>query len=219
MAQAPATGVATSGVTADTRDDGVVIPASTVTAITSLARAASPRCGDTRVLCVDGPAGSGKTTLAAALSAALDDAPVVHMDDLYAGWEQDLGAALASRVGAWLLDAWEAGLTGQHLRFDWHAGRYADWIAVPAAAVVIIEGCGSASRGIRERASLVVWVEAPEQVRLDRGRERDGAAMAAEWRRWAAREAAHFVADRTREASEVVVDGLTGGIVPADAPD
>lgn len=197
---------------------GTVIPTATATSIASLAGAAAPRCGGTRMVCVDGPAGSGKTTLAAALAAALVNAPVVHMDDLYAGWDQDLGQPLSARVGAWLLDAWHAGLPGQYLRFDWHASRYLEWVAVPAAPVVILEGCGSAGRGIRERASLVVWVEAPEAVRLDRGRERDGEAMAPEWRRWVARESAHFDADRTRDAADVVVDGLTGAIVPAATP-
>lgn len=197
---------------------GTVIPTATATSIASLAGAAVPRSGGTRVVCVDGPAGSGKTTLAAALSAALANAPVVHLDDLYAGWDQDLGQPLSARVSAWLLDAWDAGLPGQHLRFDWPASRYVGWVAVPAAPVVILEGCGSAGRGIRERASLVVWVEAPEAVRLDRGRERDGHAMAAEWRRWVVRESAHFTADRTREAADVVVDGLTGAIVPATPP-
>ena len=45
------------------------------------------RCGDTRLVCVDGPSGSGKSTLAARLAAALGDPPLVHMDDLFPGWD------------------------------------------------------------------------------------------------------------------------------------
>lgn len=48
-------------------------------------RAAPARAGGTRVVAVDGPAGSGKSTFAARLSAALG-APVVHLDDLIPGW-------------------------------------------------------------------------------------------------------------------------------------
>jgi uridine kinase len=157
------------------------------------------------MVCVDGPAGSGKTTLAGALSRALGGAPVVHLDDLYEGWTQPLGAPLAGRVTEWLLDPWTAGHAGRHPRYDWGLGRYAEWVEVPVEPVVILEGCGSAARGIRERASLVVWVEAQPAERLARGLERDGAALAAQWLDWQRREAAHFAADGTRDAADVLV--------------
>jgi uridine kinase len=173
---------------------------------------AAPRCGSTRLVCIDGPAGSGKTTLAESLSEVLGGAPVVHMDDLYEGWDQALGDPLAARVEAWLLIGWEAGLPGMHPRFDWALGRYAEWVTVPAAPVVVLEGCGSGSARIRERASLVVWVEAPAELRLQRGVERDGAALAPQWREWQAHEQAHFTADGTRAASDVIVDGVSGQI-------
>lgn len=171
-----------------------------------------PRCGSTRLVCVDGPAGSGKTTLAGALADALDGAPVVHMDDLYEGWAQELGHPLAARVEAWLLVGWEAGLPGMHPRFDWGLGRYAEWVTVPAAPVVILEGCASGSTLIRGRASLLVWVQAPVDLRLQRGVERDGLALEAQWREWQAHEEAHFAADGTRSAADVVVDGVSGQI-------
>ena len=128
-----------------------------------------------RVIAIDGPAGSGKSTLSEQVSDRLGGAPVVHMDDLYRGWDQELGAPLANRIVAWLLDAWAAGLPGRHLRYDWHAGRYTEWVEVVPAPVAILEGCGSASRELRARASCVVWVEAPEDARLQRGLARDPA--------------------------------------------
>ena len=42
--------------------------------------------GEGRLLSVDGPAGSGKTTLAEAVSRGLDGSRVIHMDDLFPGW-------------------------------------------------------------------------------------------------------------------------------------
>ncbi len=183
-----------------------------IPALATLVADAEPRCGTTRLVCIDGPAGSGKTTLAESLSEVLDGAPVVHMDDLYEGWAQALGDPLAARVEAWLLVAWEAGLPGMHPRFDWTLGRYAEWVTVPVAPVVILEGCGSGSARIRERASLVVWVEAPAELRLERGVERDGAALAPQWREWQAHEQAHFTTDGTRAAADVIVDGVSGQI-------
>ena len=175
--------------------------------------ASAPRVANTRLVCVDGPAGSGKTTLAAALAEALGGAPVVHMDDLYEGWAQALGGTLAARVEAWLLLPWAAGLDGMHPRYDWGLGRYSEWVPVPAAPIVVIEGCASGSAGIRGHASLVVWVEAPAAVRLQRGLDRDGPALEAQWRDWQAHEAAHFAEDGTRAAADVRVDGTTGRIV------
>ena len=171
--------------------------------------AAPPRCGGVRLVCVDGPAGSGKTTAAGALADALtargSPGPVVHLDDLYEGWTQPLGAPLAARVEAWLLLPWRDGLPGRHPRYDWAVQRFTAWAEAPAGPVAVIEGCGAASRGIRAYASLVVWVEAERSVRLARGLARDGDALAEEWDRWQAAETAHFAADGTRAAADVII--------------
>jgi pantothenate kinase-related protein Tda10 len=55
--------------------------------VLELATGRPPTLGRGRLVCVDGPAGSGKSTLASALVRLAPDAVVVHMDDLYAGWD------------------------------------------------------------------------------------------------------------------------------------
>lgn len=200
-------------------DDGPVPSFPCVSDLVRLLRAAPARCGATKVVCVDGPAGSGKTTLAGELSDALAGAPVVHMDALYEGWDQPLGAELAARVDQWLLSAWARGAEGRYRPYDWGLERFEQrWVPVPAAPSVILEGCASASRGIRDRASLVMWVEAPQELRTRRGLTREGAHLAPQWRVWQEHEARHFTADQTRRAAQVLVDGTTGRILTADAP-
>ena len=52
------------------------------------------------LLAIDGPAGAGKTTLAAQLDkefAATGTVRVVHLDDLYSGWTTALGNDLTEQ--------------------------------------------------------------------------------------------------------------------------
>jgi uridine kinase len=183
------------------------VPLSVVPSIVPRVRAAAPRLGRTRLVCVDGPAGSGKTTLAGGLAAELG-APVVHMDDLYAGWT--LTGAFA-RLSAGVLRPLAEGSTGAFHRYDWAAGGFAaEPTDVPAGAVLVVEGCGSAPRAVDPWVVLRIWVEAPPGVRLARGLARDGSAYEPQWRRWQVTEAAAFAAEGTRERADVRVDGTAG---------
>lgn len=66
----------------------------------------------------------------------------------------------------------------------------------------------SAARAtIRPELTLSVQVTAPAGLRLRRALDRDGAHLLAELRRWHAGEEAHFAADRTAAAVDLVVDG------------
>lgn len=165
--------------------------------------------GAGRLVCVDGPAGSGKTTLAGRIG-ALADAPVVHMDDLYDGWDG------LPRVGAQLdtlLRPLAAGRAGSYRRYDWHAGAYAETVVVAPAPLLVLEGVGAGLAAYSSLVGVLVWVEAPPDVRLARGLARDGAEVEPHWRRWTLAEAEHFAADRTRERAHLVVDG-TGARPP-----
>lgn len=185
-------------------------PEGSFAALAARLRAAPARLGRTRLVCVDGPAGSGKTTFAGRLTAALGTGgALVHMDDLYAGWTL---TGAAARLAAGVLRPLAEGRPGAYHRFDWAAGRFVpDVVAVPAVEVLVVEGCGSSPPSLDGWTTLRVWVEAPTVARMARGLARDGAGMAEEWRRWQRMEAALFAADRTRERAELRVDGTAGG--------
>ncbi|WP_307845024.1 uridine kinase family protein [Actinotalea solisilvae] len=180
-----------------------LVPAS-VAALATAVRDAPPRLGPVRLVCVDGPAGSGKSTLAGRLADATGGV-VVHLDDLYEGWS-GLGRVW-DRVEEQLLAPLAAGRAARYQRYDWDRAAFAEWRDVPVPAVLVLEGCGSAPAAADGRASLVVWVEAPADVRLARGIARDGEALRAEWLRWMDLEEQHFVRERTRERADVHVDG------------
>ena len=177
----------------------------TFTALAAQVMSAPPRLGPVRLVCVDGPAGSGKTTFADRLAPALGGVQLVHMDDLYEGWSglDDVW----ERLYGWVLEPLAAGRPGCYQRYDWAAGAFAEWHEVPLRGALVVEGCGSAQRGVDPYATLRIWVEAPRELRLARGIARDGEPLRAEWLRWAELEAAHFARERTRERADMRVDG------------
>jgi uridine kinase len=177
-----------------------------VRALVEQLRASPARLGAVRLVCVDGPAGSGKTTLAGRLARALPTgAAVVHMDDLYAGWTM---TGAFARLAAGVLAPLAEGRPGAYRRYDWAAGRFAEApTVVPVPDVLVVEGCGSCPRAVDPWAVLRVWVEAPRPVRLARGLARDGTALEEHWLRWQTTEAAAFAAEDTRARADDRVDG------------
>lgn len=165
--------------------------------------------GATRLVCVDGPAGSGKTTLGHALVAGAGrygSARQLHMDDLYEGWS-GLGPEVADRLRAGVLEPLERGEPGRYRRYDWDLGRFAEEHVVEPVDLLVVEGVGSASTRYADRVTLLVWVEAPEDLRLRRGIARDGEELRARWLAWMVDEQRHFARERTRHRADVLVDG------------
>jgi uridine kinase len=171
--------------------------------VLDLARSRAPTLGAGRLICVDGPAGAGKSSLAEAI-VRLAPAPLVHMDDLYPGWD---GLPKVAGQLEGLLRPLAEGRTGSYRRYDWHLGRFAETVAVPPCELLVLEGVGSGSRLVADLVTVLVWVDAPYTLRIRRGIERDGDAFAPHWADWARAEGDHFAAENTAERADLVVDG------------
>lgn len=162
-------------------------------------------------MCIDGPGGSGKTTLAAAIASQRPGARVVHMDDLYEGWSglHDVAGQLDSLLGPLARDE-----AGSYRRYDWHAGSWAETVRVPPCTLLVLEGVASAVRSHAHLATVTAWVSAPAPVRLRRGLERDGIALRSQWLSWMREEDLLFARERVEDRADVLVDG-TGVEPPA----
>ncbi|MSZ76108.1 MAG: 4-amino-4-deoxy-L-arabinose transferase [Actinobacteria bacterium] len=165
--------------------------------------------GAGRLLCLDGAAGSGKTTLSAAVH-ELTGARVVHLDDLYAGWS---GLGEIDEQLATLLEPLGRGEPGHYRRYDWHRRAWAETVIVEPAALLVLEGVGCGAARFAALQTLLVWVTAPPDLRLTRGLERDGIELQPQWTTWMREEERVFARERTHERADIVVDG-TGRTPP-----
>lgn len=167
-----------------------------------------PTLGFVRLLCVDGRAGAGKTTLGGALTeAGASRGPVrlLHMDDMYAGWS-GLGD-VSARISRVLVDPLREHRPGRYQRYDWDRGRFAEWHTVEPVELLVLEGVGSGALAYAHSITTLVWVEAPRKLRIARGIERDGEQVLPRWLAWMDQEDELFVRDGTRARADVIVDG------------
>jgi chloramphenicol 3-O-phosphotransferase len=176
-------------------------PARTAEEILALAGSRGATLGAGRLICLDGPAGSGKTTLAAALAQHGSEVRVVHMDDLYDGWD---GLPRVARQLETVLGPLGQGRVGRYRRYDWLAGGFAETVVVPPSPWLVIEGVGAGLAAYADLHTVLVWVTAPEDLRRRRWREREGSD--AWWDHWRAAEQRHFAADATIDRADLLVE-------------
>jgi para-aminobenzoate synthetase len=166
----------------------------------------TPQCGTCIVVAVDGPSGAGKTRLSRQLAARLGgDAEILHFDHVYPGWQ---GLVATPPVVAHdVLEPIARGEPGRTPRWDWGADVAGDDIVLPPSDILLLDGCGSGARVIRQYLSLLVWLDAPADVRRARAESRGDDTVAQWWDLWAAQEKAHFAAEGTAAAADLTLPG------------
>lgn len=134
-------------------------------------RTLAPSCGPVRMIAVDGHAGSGKSTFAARLSAALGDAPVLHLDDLATHEELfDWTGRLREQVTGPL----SRGETARYAPYDWTARAFGPPRSLAPAPLMLVEGVGAGRRALRPLLAQLLWMDLPAAESWERGRRRDG---------------------------------------------
>jgi uridine kinase len=168
------------------------------------------RCGNTRLIAIDGPAGAGKTTLANALTLALKthrSVNLIHLDEIYAGWELALSPLLTLSLSK-ILESVSSGESAVIPIYDWSIQQFTSAREISPCEVLIFEGVGSAQRVVRERATMTIWLDIDQHTGLERVLQRDGTAITDQMHLWQIREEAHFIADATRANVDFILSTI-----------
>ena len=160
-----------------------------------------------RIIGVDGPQGSGKSTLAARISARAR-APLIQMDD-FVSWVDLVG--WWPRFEAEVLNPLLSGNDAHFQVRDWENDEFGTslngWKTVEWSPVVVLEGLTCTRAAIADRLAYRIWVEAPDEVRLRRGLERDGDTHRDLWLNSMTTERQFFTDDATRTRADLRVNG------------
>ena len=164
---------------------------------------AAPKCGATKLITIDGPAGSGKTTLAAQIARSLEITPtVIHMDDLYNGWDRALSGDLTSLLKHQLIPALTSGREFSLPQFDWLINKYDEPRNYSPSPITILEGVGAGQRVMRPYTSLSIWIEVQVELGIERVLERDGFEIEAQIKGFKKAELRHFTEEQTKAAAD-----------------
>jgi uridine kinase len=159
------------------------------------------------IIAIDGPAGAGKTTLAENLHLALYPyftSTIIHMDDLYDGWEKALTPELSNTLIS-IAHAHQASAPISLTKYDWAHSTFLPAEVIPPAQLLILEGVGSGQRAIRESLTALIWIDIDRRNGLTRVLERDGDGIKDPMQKWLVTQEQHFIDEKTDNAADFVL--------------
>jgi uridine kinase len=165
------------------------------------------KCGQTKIVVIDGPAGSGKTTLAKSLSRLFENCPIIHMDEIYEGWENALLKKTSNDLTDWIINPLLESKTIEFIKYDWNLEKRIEKVVINLPNVLIIEGVGSSSFEISQHACLKLWIEVNKDTGINRVLTRDGQQIQEQMKKWQSQESKFFSENNSKENSDIWIDG------------
>ena len=156
------------------------------------------------LIAIDGRAGAGKTTLAEKLFEELSGSQsvaVIHMDDLYAGWDNALGDQLTKTLET-IVKAHLSKVAIEVRIFNWALMQFDSSKTLMPVDVLILEGVGAGQKIVREHGAELYWLDIDADLGIERVLKRDGNTIAEQMKQWQIDQEIHFMRDKTRENAE-----------------
>ena len=156
------------------------------------------------LIAIDGRAGAGKTTLAARLFEELSldkTVEVIHMDDLYNGWEKALDAGLTKTLES-IVKSHHNKVVFEIEIFNWQLMSFDSKEEINPVDILILEGVGAGQKVVRDAGATLYWLDIDAEVGIQRVLNRDGNQIASQMKQWQISQEIHFIRDKTRENAE-----------------
>ena len=134
-------------------------------------------------------------------------AELIHMDDMYQGWDNALTAAIMTKIMTQVLEPIGQSETAIYKKFDWINNTPGDLAEIAAPEVLIIEGVGAAAEQLRQFASLAIWIEVAAEIGYARVMKRDGDQISTQMQLWQQQERSWHQLDGTKSACDLWLDG------------
>ena len=156
------------------------------------------------LIAIDGRAGAGKTTLAANFFEALsaeNTVEVIHMDDLYDGWENALSERLTQTLES-IVKSHQNNRAFEIDIFNWQSMSFDSKRTINPVDILILEGVGAGQKVVRDAGATLYWLDIDADVGIARVLKRDGNQIASQMKQWQIVQERHFLRDKTRENAE-----------------
>jgi uridine kinase len=156
------------------------------------------------LIAIDGRAGAGKTTLAASIFEELsaeNTVAVIHMDDLYDGWENALSERLTQTLES-IVKSHQNKVSFEIDIFNWQSLSFDSTRLIHPVDILILEGVGAGQKVVRDAGATLYWLDIDAEVGIQRVLNRDGNQIALQMKQWQIAQEIHFLRDKTRENAE-----------------
>ncbi len=166
------------------------------------------------IISIDGPCGSGKTTLAGKISKTIP-INVVHMDDFYLpfykrdkNWMNIVAGHMDyDRLIKNVLIPYKENKKTNYVSYDCHSDKYMQEIEIDLSKLVLLEGSYSSNPLLDEYVDFRIYVDIDSDTQIERLTKRNEKLVDKFISMWIPFENNYFLSCNIREISDMVVRG------------